>query len=684
MRYRRPILLLVIAALLPLVILASGLSVAWLLQRQETIENEALDRVERTAALLERELSAQIVPLQLLAQSPLLDGPIDARAFFDLAQRFRSERPLWAAVVLSDLEGNRLVDVPAPVTGSPGKVVDGQSHDEVLRKRAPVIGGILRGPRNRPAFAIRVPVIRNDRIVYVLSAVLEPGAISKLLLADDLPSGWLGGVVDAQGRLVARTAGPPELIGEPASASVREAVATSSGGLYEGFTLEGAATVTAFRVLPESGWSVHIGVPRSAFLAPLRRSALLLVGAGALTLGLVLIFLVLLWRELGVRRRAEAALDERRRLEALGRITGGVAHDFNNLLMIVQGSAEALRRRIPDGEKAATYTDAIVAAAERGEALTRQLLAFAGRSSSEPATIRLQDRQGELATLIKQSTRGDINVSVSVPHGLWPVHVDVSALDIALINLAVNAREAMPDGGSAVLSARNKTLRPGDDEGTGLTGDFVAVSLRDSGHGIPPQHIGRIFEPFFTTKDRGTGLGLSQVYGFANQAGGSVSVSSTGKGTAVTLYLPRSEREPAPRSEPTAALDKARPSRGRALLIEDNPDVARVVAGMLADVGFSVSAANGDAEAFAALERNGAFDLVLSDIVMEGASGLEIAREIRKRYPGLPIVLMTGYSEAWPKGSPDGLPVLAKPFSSNELETVLQQVQGRRAETAAV
>ena len=120
MRYRRPILLLVIAALLPLVILASGLAVAWLLQRQETIENEALDRVERTAALLERELSAQIVPLQLLAQSPLLDGPIDARAFFDLAQRFRSERPLWAAVVLSDLQGNRLVDVPAPVTGSPG------------------------------------------------------------------------------------------------------------------------------------------------------------------------------------------------------------------------------------------------------------------------------------------------------------------------------------------------------------------------------------------------------------------------------------------------------------------------------------------------------------------------------------------------------------------------------------
>jgi CheY-like chemotaxis protein len=152
----------------------------------------------------------------------------------------------------------------------------------------------------------------------------------------------------------------------------------------------------------------------------------------------------------------------------------------------------------------------------------------------------------------------------------------------------------------------------------------------------------------------------------------------------VTLYLPRSEKEPAPGSRPPAALDNARPGRGRALLIEDNPDVARVVAGMLADIGFSVSAANGDAEAFAALERDGAFDLVLSDIVMEGASGLEIAREIRNRHPGLPIVLMTGYSEALLRGSPEGLPVLAKPFSSSDLEAVLQQVQGRRAETAAV
>ena len=684
MRYRRPILILVIAALLPLVILASGLAVAWLLQRQETIENEALDRVERTASLLERELSAQVVPLQLLAQSPLLDGPLDRTAFFDQAQRFRNERPLWAAVVLSDLEGNRLIDVPAPVTGGPGKVVDSQSHDEVLRKRAPVIGGILRGPRNRPAFAIRVPVIRNGQVVLVLSAVLEPDAIRKLLLANDLPPGWLGGVVDAQGRLVARTAGGPELIGESASASVREAVAASSGGLYEGLTLEGLPTVTAFRVLPDSGWSVHVAVPRSAFLAPLRRSAWLLLAAGALTLGLVLIFLMLLWRELGVRRRAEAALDERRRLEALGRITGGVAHDFNNLLMIVQGSAEALRRRMTGGEKAAAYTDAIIAAAERGEALTRQLLAFAGRSSSEPATIRLQDRKGELLTLLKQSTRGDINVSVSMPDGLWPVHVDVSALDIAFINLAVNAREAMPDGGSVLLSAQNKTLRPEDDDGVGLTGDFVVLSFRDTGHGIPAQHVGRIFEPFFTTKERGTGLGLSQVYGFAKQAGGSVAVSSGGKGTVLTLYLPRSREEPALRALGLAPPEAREATRGRALLIEDNPEVARVVAGMLTDAGYSVSATNGDREAFAALEGNGSFDLVLSDIVMEGASGLEIAREIRSRYPGLPVVLMTGYSEALLKGSPDGLPVLAKPFSGADLETVLQQVQGRRAETQAV
>jgi two-component system NtrC family sensor kinase len=410
----------------------------------------------------------------------------------------------------------------------------------------------------------------------------------------------------------------------------------------------------------------------------------LLVGAGAVTLSMVVLFVSLLWRELGLRRRAEAAFDEQRRLEALGRMTGGVAHDFNNLLMVVHGSAEALCRRVSLTEKAKLYAEAIITAAERGEILTRQLLAFAGRSSTDPVTIRLQDRESELSTLIKQSTRGDISLSVSIPSDLWPVHVDVSALDIALINLAVNAREAMPNGGAVYVSAANKALRAGYDEGTGLSGDFVAIMFRDTGHGIPDQNLSRIFEPFFTTKERGTGLGLSQVYGFSKQAGGLVTASSTSSGTTITLYLPRSTRAPQSSSAALPVQHAANAERGRALLIEDNPEVAQVVAVMLSDAGYTVSASGGASTAYAALQTEGRFDLVLSDIVMEGVSGLEIAREIRSRYTNLPVILMTGYSEALLQGGPAGIPVLAKPFSRTDLEAAIQQVLSPPTEAAAL
>jgi two-component system NtrC family sensor kinase len=312
------------------------------------------------------------------------------------------------------------------------------------------------------------------------------------------------------------------------------------------------------------------------------------------------------------------------------------------------------------------------------------LLAFAGRSSTDPVTIRLQDRESELSTLIKQSTRGDISLSVSIPTDLWPVHVDVSAMDIALINLAVNAREAMPNGGAVYVAAANRVLRAGNDEGTGLTGEFVAISFRDTGQGIPDQNMSRIFEPFFTTKERGTGLGLSQVYGFSKQAGGWATASSTSSGTTITLYLPRSTRAPQPSPAVVPVQYAASAGRGRALLIEDNAEVAQVVTGMLSDVGYTVSASAGAPAAYAALQTEGPFDLVLSDIVMEGVSGLEIAREIRSRYASLPVILMTGYSEALLQGAPAGIPVLAKPFSRADLEAAVQQVLSRPTETAAL
>ena len=674
MRYQRPVVLLVIAALLPLVVLAASLGYAWLRQQHARMQEEALARADRIAALLEQELGAQITHLNLVAASPLFDRPLDPPVFFATAQALLQELPLWHTIVLSDSDGNRLIDVPEPVGGAPGRVVDTQSHGEVVRSLKPVVGRVLKGPRNRPAFAIRVPVVRDGRLLYVLSAVISPAGIRQLLLAGGIPEGWRGAVVDASGSIAALTAPGADRIGEPASPSALAAIASGHKGLYEVQTLDGLPLVTAFHALSGSGWTVHVGIPREIYLNPLRRSAWLLTASAIASLGLVGAFLWLLWRELGVRRRTEAALEETRRLEALGRITGGVAHDFNNLLMIVLGSAEAILRRSGTDKKLAGFAEAIMSAASRGERLTRQLLAFAGRGAGEACSFRLQDRQGEIFTLIRQSVRGDIRLEVSIPADLWPIHADPHALELALINLAVNARDAMPSGGALSISAANCSLRPGADIDVGLRGEFVALTVTDTGHGIPKQHIGRIFEPFYTTKPTGTGLGLSQVYGFAKQAGGAVTASSTPAGATFILHLPRAAEAPAPQIERPAASALPHGTRGRALLVEDNPEVAKVVEAMLTATGFKVTAESNGRAALNRLQEGARFEVVLTDIVMEGMSGLELAREIRTRRPDLPVALMTGYSDALRRGSSDGLLVLSKPFRQEELDAVLAQL----------
>jgi len=338
----------------------------------------------------------------------------------------------------------------------------------------------------------------------------------------------MGAVIDADERIVARRIGASSLVGEIASESARAAVARAPSGIYEGANREGAGAVIAYRVLPAFNWSVHIAIPRDVYLAPVRRSFWLMAGGATLSLGLVGAFLWLLVREFRLSRRDESAVGEAQRLEALGRMTGGVAHDFNNLLMIMQGSAEALKRRRTDPDRVEKFADAIVTAAERGKGITQQLLAFARRSSHEPVSFDLRTRAADLLPLLKSSTRGNINVSFSVPESTWPIHADPNALEVALINLAVNARDAMPAGGHLSVTARNAYLQKADDETTALSGHFVAIEVKDTGVGVPQEHLPKIFEPFFTTKPpgKGTGLGLSQVYGFAKQSGGAVTVAS--------------------------------------------------------------------------------------------------------------------------------------------------------------
>jgi two-component system NtrC family sensor kinase len=363
-------------------------------------------------------------------------------------------------------------------------------------------------------------------------------------------------------------------------------------------------------------------------------------------------------------------LAQAQKLEALGQLTGGIAHDFNNLLMIVSGYAQILRRRLTES-KDLRAIDAIYSAAGRGEALTRQLLAFSRRTRLNPVPVDLRARIEAMREMLASSLRGNIELRCDMAEGLWTVAVDLGELELALLNIAVNARDAMPNGGTVSLSARNVTLRSGD--AGPLAGDFVALSLTDSGAGISPDILPKIFEPFFTTKaiGKGTGLGLSQVHGFAHQSGGTVTArSEPGSGTTITIYLPRSHAmvagAPLPKETPAASR-----GAGTALVVEDNVEVAEVTATLFEHLGYRVVHALDANDALAKLQDDGTIDLVFTDVVMPGGTnGIALAEEIRKLRPHVPILLTSGYSDA-AQAAHAKFPLLRKPYDLTALERAI-------------
>jgi two-component system, NtrC family, sensor kinase len=361
-------------------------------------------------------------------------------------------------------------------------------------------------------------------------------------------------------------------------------------------------------------------------------------------------------------------------MEALGQLTGGIAHDFNNLLMVVDGGVARLRRGLT-GEKAVQSLDMIKTAVERGASLTRQLLSFSQLRTVQPHVIDLCETVRQMKSMVERALRSDIELTVEAEELACLVSVDRGELDLAILNIAVNARDAMPDGGSFTISVRPVRLA-GNAETGGLNGEFVTLRFTDTGTGIDPDHLPRVFEPYFTTKHmgRGTGLGLSQVYGFARQAGGHASATSASvRGTTITIYLPRAKgavQPPAAREQPAPTV----PAKSKhVLLVEDNPEVRDVLVDMLRELGHKVDHAASAAEALERLNANPDIDQVISDIVMPGGiGGVDLARSIRARYPKMPILLITGYSAKAPEGVKEGFIVMKKPFSLPELAAALR------------
>jgi PAS domain S-box-containing protein len=374
-----------------------------------------------------------------------------------------------------------------------------------------------------------------------------------------------------------------------------------------------------------------------------------------------------------VQAREQLAMSQK--MEAIGKLTGGIAHDFNNLLMIIGGSAQIFARLLDP--KLPRAIEAIQTAAKRGESLTRQLLTFSRHQHLSPTVVDLNASIKNMRTMIESSLRGNIVYNENIGDGVSPIKVDLAELELAIVNIAVNARDAMPNGGTFTLSVNAVTV---DQEiGDNRLGDaFFAIAFSDTGTGIPPNLLSKMFDPFFTTKEvgKGTGLGLSQVYGFAHQAGGTVTADSkVGQGTTITVYLPSCADEQITSKELSAARTKARHSqRQTVLVVDDSADVAEVTSSLFEHLGYETIYRDSAEAALKLLEAGTKIDLVFSDIVMPGTiDGVGLAREIRSRYPNLPIALTTGYSDA-AKGAPPDLGILRKPFDTEALSDFIQDI----------
>ena len=398
-------------------------------------------------------------------------------------------------------------------------------------------------------------------------------------------------------------------------------------------------------------------------------------------------------RDITERREAQRTLDETReqlaqsqKLEALGQLTGGVAHDFNNLLQVISSGVTLAERLPPGSPRLGDILREMQNAAARGADLTKQLLAFARRSPLRTEVVDTAKGIEEAVALFGRMLGSDISLDVQVDEDVSAVLIDTAQFEIALLNLAVNARDAMPNGGVLQIKARNTTL---DGKPQGFIGPFVAINVHDSGVGIPEEVLERIFEPFFTTKPvgKGTGLGLSQVHGFAQQVGGTVTIASkVDEGTEVTLLLPAVSRAEAARHHSDANRGESRlpllPKGLRILIVDDDAAVGRLTAGMLEGAGHRPMTTTDPEVALQLLTSGGQFDLVISDMIMpDSMSGLDLAREVGRHRAGLPVLLVSGYA-ADGHSAAQGFPVLPKPFTALELSFAIRALLHKMVPTA--
>ncbi len=595
-----------------------------------------------------------------------------------------------------DKDGQALVNsilYPSP----PGSFADRDYFKGPMEHDVGVFVGRTLQPRppfgGAPFFSVSMRRPAPDgSFVGVINASVLPDYFEGFYAKVGRDSGSYAALVREDGAILARypaidsndlTVKTDGLIGRAMTAGSVEGTVTVVSAL------DGIERRVAYRKLPKLPVYVYAGLEtraiRNMWLSQL--GAYLLVGLPATAALIAIVVLALartrrLYEEAGRRAVAEKALKQAQRLESLGRLTGGVAHDFNNLLMVVGGSVQKLRRRHTDLQDRRTF-DMIDSAVAKGAGLTRQLLSFSRRHNVAAKLVDLGDAVSKFADVLRQSVRSDTTIVIEPPPEPVVVQIDPNEFEIALLNLALNARDAMPEGGRITVSIRTETLKNFGPRR--LTGEYAILGFADTGVGIPMEIRDRIFEPFFTTKpvDRGTGLGLSQIYGFVQQSNGAITLESEiGRGTRFDLFFPRSTDVAVEEAEDADAMP-ALTGKHTLLLVEDHPDVAAVAADYAEQCGFTVVKAASAEIALDLLNRRKDIDMVFSDIVMPGMSGIELARLIRDHHPEMPVVLASGYSDRSASALAEGFTLLQKPYTLNTLRKALAQaIQTARSSAA--
>jgi signal transduction histidine kinase/CheY-like chemotaxis protein len=675
--FRRSLITLGVAATLPTVVFVAVGAFYFLRAERARVEADTLGRSEIATMLVDGRLRRDLAALGVLTSSiDLAKG--NMREFYFRVRRVQAANPAWRTIILIDaLSGQELFDLRRPF-GEPTAL--GNLHARALqsiRETEMPMAGSISPPPERLAW-VYAPVSGEGELRYVLGAGIEPRAFQELLTAVAV-AGTTAAVVDRQGQFVARTLNFETRVGTPATEFVRKAIQEGTSGFYPGTTYEGLKNYTAFHTSSWSQWSAHLAVASTAIDAPTRWSFVAAASAalGTLVLGGTLVLLML--RDMAERRRAEETLRQSQKMEAVGQLTGGIAHDFNNLLTAVIGNLDLIRNRVKDNERLSRLADNALEASRRGAKLASQLLAFSRSQRMAVTPVDLQQLFSGISGLLAQSVGPAIQVRMELDPDARRVMSDSNQLELALLNLAVNARDAMPAGGKLIISARRANVV----DRHLPKGDYVQLSVTDTGVGMTEEVRARAIDPFFTTKPvgQGTGLGLSQVYAVARESGGSLHIDSEiHQGTTVCLVLPLAPPDAVvPTATPAAPeLVEAEPepsgNSAVVLVVDDDRLVRRFMSESLRSLGYEVRDTDNGVDALLLLDAR-RVDLLLADFAMPGMNGAELAKAAQIKQPGLPVLIVSGYADSAAVEAALGTArQLRKPFDMAELGAAVAEL----------